>query len=219
MRMHSLTCFFRYLTKLCDAGHADIDLLDFIPGPVIHFSGFRKAEDTLKGLHSPLRLLSVDTVCPDLWDQGIMVGYGIQLLLKLLDFLTAASDVQGLAGPGDRNAGDLLGRVDIKIFPVIIAEDLDRRVILIAQILGAPLGKPVGAADSLSVTVLGQDGLPHIGTGKIACKHFIHNLGNALKNVPVGDPLVVEGGGGGDGEGIALIPVRRNIQQFGIPNI
>ena len=39
------------------------------------------------------------------------------------------------------------------------------------------------------------------------------------KNVPVGDPLVVEGGGGGDGEGIALIPVRRNIQQFGIPNI
>ena len=40
----------RYLTKLCDAGHADIDLLDFIPGPVIHFSGFRKTEDTLKDL-------------------------------------------------------------------------------------------------------------------------------------------------------------------------
>ena len=141
-----------------------------------------------------------------------MVGYGIQLLLKLLDFLTAASDVQDLAGPGDRNARDLLGRVDIKIFSVIIAKDLDRRVILIAQILGTPLGKPVGAADSLPVTVLGQDGLPHIGTGKIACKHFIHDLGNALKNVPVGDPLVVEGGGGGDGEGIALISIRRNIQ-------
>ena len=198
--------------KLRDPGHADIDLLDLIPGPVIHFSGFGKTEDILKSLNSPLGFLAIDAICPDLRDQRIMVGDGIQLFLKLFDFLTAASDVQGLAGPGNRNAGDLLGRVDIKIFSVIIAEDLDRRVILIAQILGAPLGKPVGAADSLSVTVLGQDGLPHIWAGKIACKHFIHDLGNALKNVPVGDPLVVEGCGGGDGEGIALIPVRRNIQ-------
>ena len=70
-----------------------------------------------------------------------------------------------------------------------------------------------------SVAVLGQDGLFHRRAGKVLMEDLIHYLGDAVKNVPVGDPFVVESGRGSDGEGIALISIRRNIQQFGIPNI
>lgn len=73
MRIHSLTCFFRYLTKLCDAGHADIDLLDFIPGAIVHNTGHRKIENILKNFHRLLCIFSVNTIYGDPRDQRIII--------------------------------------------------------------------------------------------------------------------------------------------------
>ena len=121
--------------KLCDSGHAHIDLLDLIPGPVIHLAGLGKTEDILEDLHSPLCFLSVDAVYPDLRDQGITVGDGVELLLELFDLLPAASDIQSLPGQEARMPEISSAELIYISSPVIIAENLNRCIILIPRYL------------------------------------------------------------------------------------
>lgn len=58
-----------------------------------------------------------------------------------------------------------------------------------------------------SVAVLGQDGLFHRRAGKVLMEDLIHYLGDAVKNVPVGDPLVVIGSGSSNGKIITFVAV------------
>lgn len=45
-------------------------------------------------------------------------------------------------------------------------------------------------------------------------ENFIYHKGDAIKDVSAVDPFVIEGGGGGDGKGIAFVSVPRNRESF-----
>lgn len=74
---------------------------------------------------------------------------------------------------------------------------------------------PVWTTDVFSVAVLCQNRLDHVGTGEKIGEKFIHYAGNTLKDIPVGDPLVVKGSGTGNGEVIAFVAVPLRFCPFG----
>ena len=59
------------------------------------------------------------------------------------DLFSRRSDRQIDSRPGRRDARDLLRRVDKHVIAVIVAQNLNRLIILIAEILAAPLAQPV----------------------------------------------------------------------------
>ena len=72
-------------------------------------------------------------------------------------------------------------------------------------------GHPVRAAYPLPVTVLCQNRLADVRTGKVAVKHLIDDIGNVGKDVSAVDKFVVKGGGRSNGKIIAFVPVPLRI--------
>lgn len=102
----------------------------------------RQPENRLEFTDCFCRSGAEDSVLSDPGNGGIDGGYGIQLLLNMAYLISGRTDGQFIAGPGDRNAGNLLCCVDVNAFPVKIPEDLNGTVALLSKGTGAPLGQP-----------------------------------------------------------------------------
>lgn len=119
--------------------HAHIDFRNLIPGRVVHDPVRRQIKDALE---DPDRLGgagTVDAVGGDPRDGGIILGDAVQLLLDLQHLIPGGSDAQVITGPRGGDAGDGDSGVDIHVAAIVVADDLDRGVTLVAQIFGAPL--------------------------------------------------------------------------------
>ena len=81
------------LVQFCDSGDAHIYFLNFIPGTIINHTGFGKAEYILENSHGICSLFSINSIGVDFGNQRIVVGDGVELILNLLYFRSAASDV------------------------------------------------------------------------------------------------------------------------------
>ena len=77
-----------------------------------------------------------------------------RMFLNLPDLFSRRSDRQIDSRPGRRDARDLLRRVDKHVIAVIVAQNLNRLIILIAEILASPLAQPVAAGHALPVAIL-----------------------------------------------------------------
>ena len=87
---------------------------------------------------------------------------------------------------------------------------------MIAQRLAAPLCHPVGTLHLAPVTILSQDWLAHIGTGKKVGKEFVYNDGDRIIDVSLRNPFVIECGRRSDGKVISFIPVPYRYWSFGV---
>lgn len=56
------------------------------------------------------------------------------------------------------------------------------------------------AGHPLAVTVSGKDGLAYPGPGEVVGKYRVYQNIDVFKDVPAIDPLLIVGGGGGNGE-------------------
>lgn len=119
------------------------------------------------------------------------------------------TDSQVISRPGRGNPGNCFRHIDIHIVSIEAPQDLNCGISLISQSFASPLGhpSPVPALHLVSVTVLGQDWLTYIRSGKVVFKKFIHDPVDTLKNIPAMDPFVVVCCGGCNGEIITLISV------------
>lgn len=68
-------------------------------------------------------------------------------------------------------------------------------------------GQPVRTLNLPSVTVLCQNRLPYIRSGKIICKQFVHHCRNGVKNIPFRNPFVIKSRRRCNREIIALIAI------------
>lgn len=102
---------------------------------------------------------------------------------------------------------DMFILMEKHVVAVVVADDLDRGVALVAQILGAPLAQSV-AGHVPAVAVGGKNGLAHTGTGEKIGENGVHQSVDIGIDVPAVDPFLVVGGGGGDGKVVALVPVQ-----------
>ena len=135
-------------------------------------------------------------------------GNHCKLLLNLPDFISGRTYLQIIPRPGCRDTGNLLRCIDKHIITIIITENFYRFVVLIPKIFASPLTQPVAARHALSVTILCQDWLSHIRSGKIILKHFIYHIRDTLKNISSIYEFLVVSSGCCDGEVIAFVPVH-----------
>ena len=169
----------------------------------------RQPEDALKNTDRIGSTGTVDAVGNNGRDCRIVAGNPVNLLLNLLDLLTAGADAEIVAGPGSRNAGNARGGVNIHIIAVIITDNIDGAVTLIPEIFGTPLGETVaGCADT--VTIRRKNRLTHAGAGQEVVKNTVYNKINIGIDISAVNPFLVIGGGGGNGEVVALVSVPRN---------
>ncbi len=75
-------------------------------------------------------------------------------------------------------------------------------------------GHPIRTCRSPPITILCEDWLPDIRSGKILIKNFIHHKGYTIKDISAIDPFMVKGSGGGDSKRVAFVSVPRNHRQF-----
>ena len=68
-------------------------------------------------------------------------------------------------------------------------------------------GHPVRTLNLSSVTVLCQNRLPYIRSGKIICKQFVHHCRNGVKNISFRNPFVIKSRRRCNCEIIALIAI------------
>ena len=135
-----------------------------------------------------------------------VVKAGKKLLLQLADFFAGGADGQVVAREGGGNAGDHIRRVDIHVVAVVVADDLDGGIALIAQVLGAPLAQ-TGAGDPPAVAVGGEDGLAHPGAGQVIVEDIVHKSVYVLVGIAAVDPLLVVSGGACDRKVVPPVPV------------
>ncbi len=131
----------------------------------------------------------------------------VQLLLHLAHFIPPGANVQVFPGPGSRDAGNFLRLIDIHVASIIVAQNLNRAVILVSQVLRAPLAQPIRAGNPLAIAILGQDGLFHVRPGQIIAEHLIDYPGNAFKIIPPIYPFMVVCRGRGNRKIIAFVAV------------
>ena len=100
--------------------------------------------------------------------------------------------------------------VNVHVIAIIVAQNINCRVSLIAQIFAAPLRHPVRTGNSLSVAILCQYRLTHIWPGQIIFKHLIHNPRNALEIISSIYKLVIVSPGRSNCEIVTLasVPLR-----------
>ena len=78
---------------------------------------------------------------------------------------------------------------------------------LVQMIVKKALGHPVRTLNLSSVTVLCQNRLPYIRSGKIICKQFVHHCRNGVKNISFRNPFVIKSRRRCNCEIIALIAI------------
>ena len=107
------------------------------------------------------------------------------------------------------NAGDLGGRIQIGLIPIIIAQDFDGTVAFIRKVPRAPLTEP-SAGGSFSVAIGSKYGLTYARLGNIIRKDVVHDPTDVLENVSPVHPFLVVSRRRGDGKVISLgsIPFR-----------
>lgn len=142
------------LNQLRNARNRDINLGNTVPGSKVDHSRDRKSEDTLETLHRLPGCRPVDSVRRNRRNGRVGTRDARQLFLNLPDLFSRRSDRQIDSRPGRRDARDLLRRVDKHVIAVIVAQNLNRLIILIAEILAAPLAQPVAAGHALPVAIL-----------------------------------------------------------------
>lgn len=74
---------------------------------------------------------------------------------------------------------------------------------------------PVRTSDVFPITVLGKNWLLYIWTSQKVAKKVVYDLGYAVKNITVRDPLMIIGCGCGDCEFIAFVAVPLRYRPFG----
>lgn len=132
----------RISDQLCNPGDTYKNLLDFIPGGIIHNTGGRKIKDSLKLPYCILRGFSVNAIGRDGRQGRIGTGDGIELFLNLPDFIAGRTDVQRSTRPGSWNPGNFFGSVDIHVVSVEIPKDFNGSIALVSKIFGTPLSHP-----------------------------------------------------------------------------
>lgn len=197
------------LPRLRDPADSHIDIGDFIPGGIVHHTGLGQIKNALEGTDCVGGEGTVDAVGGDDGDGRVIPGDAVELVLHLQDFFPGRTNGQSISGPGGRNAGDYIRRVDVHIVAVVIAYNLDGGVALVSQILGTPLAQ-AGTGNSLAVAVRGKNGLPYPGPGQVVGKYAVHQKVDILVSVASVHPFLVISGGGGDGKIVALVSIPRN---------
>ena len=126
---------FLYLTvsgQFGDPGYSYIDFRYFVPCGVIYNSGCGQAEHGLEFFYCCRSCRTVDTVGRDFRNRRVGAGDDGQLLLHLPDFAAGGTLSQIVARPRGGDAGDGFGGVDVHVVAVVVAENLDGSVALVA---------------------------------------------------------------------------------------
>ncbi len=118
--------------QLRDPGDPHINMGDFIPGGKICNAGLGQSEYVLELPYSGGSLLAVDAVCLDPGDGCVYLGNSVQLLLQLAYFIAGTACCQVISRPGSGDAGDLLCCVDVHAVAIVVAQDLNGAVALLA---------------------------------------------------------------------------------------
>ena len=197
----------KILIQFCNSCNSHIDLRYFIPCFKVNNAGFRETENILEFDYRISGVIAEDAVCCNDRNGSVYFCDAVELFLHLTDFIAAAADRQVIAGPRGRNSGDLLRRIYIHGAAVIIPDDFNWGVSLIAERFASPLAHPVRTGHPPAVTVLGQNRLFHTGPCQILVKDFIYDPRNAVENIPPVNPFMVIGGGRSDGKIIAFVAV------------
>lgn len=85
---------------------------------------------------------SVDSVCGQFWNGGVSARDYINLLLELTYFAAGGAVFQVISRPGGGDSGDGFSGVDVHVVAVIVAENFDSGIALVAEGFGAPLCQP-----------------------------------------------------------------------------
>lgn len=126
-------CLLSLLHQLCNPGNPHIDMGYPIPCGKIHHAGLGKPENGLEFPHRIRCPWAVNPVRGHPWDGSINSCNHIQLFLHLADLVACAAKGQVIAGPGCRDTGYLLCRVDIDAVPIKIPQDFNWTVTLLPQ--------------------------------------------------------------------------------------
>lgn len=126
-------------SRFRDPGNPHIDFRYLIPCGIVGDSCGGQIKDTLEGSYRIGRSGAVNSVRGDSGDGGVIAGDAVQLVLQLADLFPGGADSQIVSRPGGGNAGYAHRRVDIHVIAVVVPDNVNCRVPLIPQILGAPL--------------------------------------------------------------------------------
>ncbi len=74
-----------------------------------------------------------NTVRGNIWNRIVYICNSIKLFLHLAHFASARADRERFARIGGRNAGDLLGGIDIDGLAIVVAQDLDGGIALVSE--------------------------------------------------------------------------------------
>lgn len=129
-------------------------------------------------------------------------------MLNLQYLIAGSPDAEVVAGPGRGDAGYRDSGVDIHVTAIVVPDDLDGRISFVAKIFGAPLTQ-AAAGRGTAVAVGGENRLTDTGPGEIVGKNGVDKPVNVGINISSPDPFLVVGGGGGDREVVALVPIPR----------
>lgn len=128
--------------ELRDPGNAHVDFRYFIPGGIIHDTGGAQAKDGLELPDCRGGVATENAVLCDFGDAGVYVGDGIELFLHLQHLGPGGAHGQVAAGPGGRDARDLLCGVDVHGIAVIVAQNVNGGIAVVGQGFAAPLRQP-----------------------------------------------------------------------------
>lgn len=192
---------------LGNPGYAYIDIRNFVPGGIVGDAGLGQVKDALENPDCIGGGGTVNAIGCDGGNGRIISCNTVQLILQLANLVAGGTDAERISGVGGRNPRNEVGRVDIHIIAKVIPYNLDGRVSLISQIFGSPLTKS-RAGHPLAVAVGGKDRLSDTGAGQVVGKDGVNQVIDILIDVSSVDPLLVVGGGGSDGEVVALVAVQ-----------
>lgn len=120
------------LCQLGNPGYPHIDFRNFVPCRIVNDSGCGQPEYGLEFFHCCRSGRAEDAIGGNFGDGGVSPGNNSELFLHLPYLAAGGTLGQVVSGPGGRDAGDGLGGVDIHIIAVVVAQDLDRGVALVA---------------------------------------------------------------------------------------
>ena len=188
------------VSQLLDAG---VDLLDPVPGGLIHHAGHRHIEYLLEHPDCLLGGGIKDTVLQrNPWDSREIPADAVQRLLDDIHIVVAVPQFQRHSGIGFGEIFDGGVLHQFQIVPVIGAQDLQRVQSLVGEVYAAPLGQSV-TGDCGAAAELGKERIGLVGTAEVVVENLIHDVADIFEHIPVLDKGLVELGRGSDVEIIA----------------
>ena len=174
--------------------HRRVDVGDLVPGGGPYDAVGREIEDALEGADRRLGLGGKGSIhIADGGNGRIVAADAVELRFQRAHRFPGAADPERAARIGGADGPLLRGGGKLDIAAVVIAQDAERRVAVVGQRNGAPLGEPF-AGDGGAVAVLGKQRIEHPLPADVLVVDLIHDAADIGKNIaPVHEVLVVVG--------------------------